>query len=183
VNEVIREHTLRALKVQRNIFLAMMFFLLLLCLLLSLLIFRKAERIVVIPAVVEKEFWVEGSSVSPSYLEQMACFVGELLLTRSPASSNTQLAILMRHTDPAFSPLLKEKLAAELAKLAKDNASYVFFRTQVTVDPEHLSVALQGDRALLLGDKILSTVKESYRLGFKNWGGRLLLASIEKEKN
>jgi conjugal transfer pilus assembly protein TraE len=180
MNDLIREHTLRSLTVQRNMFLAIMCALLILSLVLALLLFRKNERIVVLPAVVEKEFWVEGNAVSPSYLEQMGCFVGDLLLTRSPASSDMQLAILMRQTDPSFAPLLRSKLNAELAKLSKDNASYVFFRTKVVVDPDHSNVTLEGDRTLLLNEKILSTTRERYRLGFTNFGGRLLLASIEK---
>ncbi len=183
MNEIIREYTIRSLTVQRNISLAIVFFVLLLALILSALLFRKTERVIVIPATLEKEFWVEGLAVSPTYLEQMGCFVGDLLLTRSPASADMQLTILMRQVDPAFASILSSKLASELDKLKKDNASYVFFRTKVIVSPQNNSVILEGDRTLLLGDKALSTVRESYRLGFTNFGGRLLLASIERGEN
>lgn len=180
MNQIIREYTLRSLTIQRNICLSMVFILLLISLVVSFLLLTKSERVIVIPAVVEKEFWVEGSFVSPSYLEQMGCFVGDLLLTRSPASADMQLTILMRQVDPVFSPILTNKLIEELAKLKKDNASYVFFRTRVIVDPQHQRVTLSGDRQLLLGEKVLSTSHESYRLSFNNFGGRLLLTSIER---
>lgn len=180
MNEIIRENTLRALTLQRNIFLAIVFLLLLVMLVLSILLFRKTERVIVLPAVVEKEFWVEGANVSATYLEQMGCFIGDLLLTRSPASADMQLTILMRQISPEFLPILSNKLAAELTKLKKDNASYVFFRTKAVVDPYSLSVTLEGDRTLFLGDKVLSTSRESYRFGFTNFGGRLLLASVER---
>lgn len=180
MNEIIRENTLRALTVQRNVFLAIVFILLLLSVILSMLLFGKAERVIVIPAVLEKEFWIEGTNVSPAYLEQIGCFVGDLLLTRSPASADMQLNILMRQTAPEFSAILSSKLSAELAKLKKDNTSYVFFRTKVIVDPAKQCVILEGDRTLLLRDKVLSNTHESYRLGFANSGGRLLLASIER---
>jgi conjugal transfer pilus assembly protein TraE len=182
MNEIIREHTLRALTVQRNVFLAIVFFLIILTLVLSFLLFIKSERTIVVPAVVEKEFWVEGSSVSPSYLEQMGCFLGDLLLTRSPASADMQLTILMRQTAPVFSHLLSIKLSEELVKLKKDNASYVFFKTNVIVDPQKQTVTLEGDRSLFLGDKVLSTEHECYRLCFVNFGGRLLLSSIERKE-
>lgn len=182
MNEIIRENTIRSLTVQRNMFLAITFFLLILIFIMTCLLFKKTERVVVVPAVIEKEFWVEGTSVSPSYLEQIGCFVGDLLLTRSPSSADMQLTILMRQIAPNFAPLLTSKLAAELIKLKKDNASYVFFRTKVITDPANQSVILEGDRVLFLGDKILSTTKESYRLGFIHFGGRLLLASIERNE-
>lgn len=180
MNEIIREYTFRSLMVQRNIFLSLTFGLLLLVLVFSVLVFKRTERVIIVPATVEKEFWVEGEMVSPSYLEQMGCFLGDLLLTRSSHSSDMQLAILMRHVDPAFSVALQPKLQAELEKLQKDNASYIFFKTNVLVEPHTTSVVLKGDRTLFLGDKILSRAKESYRLGFSNFGGRLLLSSVER---
>jgi len=180
MNEIIRDYTLRSISVQRNIFLAITFILLLLTLILSLLLFSKSEKVIIVPSTVEKEFWVEGSLVSPTYLEQIGCFVGDLLLTRSPASAEMQLAILMRHTDPSFASTLRTKLSAEAAKLTKDNASYVFFRTKVVVDPYKSIVTLEGDRTLFLRDKILSTSRESYLLGFSNHNGCLLLTSVER---
>ena len=180
MNEIIREHTLRGLNVQRNALFAIVCFLLVLSVSLSTLLFLKSERVIVIPAILEKEFWTEGATVSPSYLEQMGCFVGDLLLTRSPASADMQLTILMRQVAPAFVPMLSTKLTEELTKLKKDNASYVFFRTKVVVDPQKQNVTLEGDRTLFLGDKVLTTARERYRLGFINFGGRLLLASVER---
>lgn len=171
---------MRALTVQRNISLAVVFFLLFLTSSLTLLLFKKTERVIVIPAVVEKEFWIDGSSVSPTYLEQIGCFIGDLLLIRSPASADMQLTILMRHTAPEFSINLSSKLAAELIKLKKEHTSYIFFRTGILVEMERTSVVLEGDRSIFLGDKLISKVREKYRLGFKNDNGRLLLASIER---
>lgn len=179
MNEIIRDYTFRSLSIQRNIFLAITFILLLLTLLLSLLLFNKSEKVIIVPTSVEKEFWIDGSTVSPTYLEQMGCFVGDLLLTRSPLSADMQLTILMRHTDPSFVNILRTKLVSEVSKLSKDNASYVFFRTKVLVNPHDHVVTLEGDRTLFLGDKILSTARESYRLGFSNHNGRLLLTSID----
>jgi type IV conjugative transfer system protein TraE len=111
----------------------------------------------------------------------MGCFVGYLLLTRASSSADMQLTILMRHTDPSFAPILSRKLSSELEKLTKDNASYVFFRTKVTVEPHEQSVLLDGERTLLLGDKVLSKTMERYRLRFSNYGGQLLLSAVERE--
>lgn len=181
MNNIIRESTIRGLTVQRNVFITIIFILLIANLFFGILLFRKTERIVVVPAVVEKEFWVDGGgSVSASYLEQIGCFVGDLLLTRSPSSADVQLNILMRQTAPTFAPLLSSRLESELLKLRKDNASYVFFKTKVIVDPQKLSVFLEGERTLFLREQVLSTAQESYLLTFINFGGRLLLASIER---
>jgi conjugal transfer pilus assembly protein TraE len=180
MNNIIRDNTVRGLTIQRNVFITLIMFLLVVNLLFGIVFFRKSERIVVIPAVLEKEFWIDGGKVSASYLEQMGSFVGDLLLTRSPASSDMQLGILLRQTAPEFALILSNRLESELTKLKKDNASYVFFKTKVIVDPQKLSVLLEGDRILFLKEQVLSTVHERYLLTFINFGGRLLLSSIER---
>ncbi len=180
MNELIRDNTLRSLTLQRNIFLAVLFLLLGLAILLSSLLFQKSERVIIMPPFIEKEFWVEGANVSPSYLEQMGCFIGDLLLTRAPATADMQLTILMRHTAPSFAHVLSQKLSEEVAKLKKDNASYVFFRSKIFVNPQDKTITIDGDRNLIVGDKVLSKLSERYRLGFENLGGRLLLSSIER---
>ena len=171
---------MRSLTLQRNVFLLILFFLLFLVVALVALLYQKSERVIVVPPVIEKEFWIEGANVSPAYLEQMGCFIGDLLLTRSPLSADLQLSVLMHHTAPSFASILSSKLVEELNKLKKDNASYVFFRTKVVVDPYKQSILLEGIRQLLMGGKVISEAQESYRLRFTNFGGRLLLSSIER---
>jgi conjugal transfer pilus assembly protein TraE len=180
MNNLMRESTIRGLTVQRNVFIVVVIIVLLTNLLLGILLFRKTERVVVLPAVVEKEFWIEGGSISASYLEQMGSFVGDLLLTRSPSSADLQLSILMRQTAPSFIPLLSKRLESELLKLKKDDASYVFFKTKIVVDPQKLTVLLEGERKLFLKEQVLSTAQERYLLSFIHFGGRLLLTSVER---
>jgi hypothetical protein len=76
--------------------------------------------------------------------------------------------------------MLSQKLSEEVAKLKKDNASYVFFRSKIFVNPQEKTITIDGERNLIVGDKVLSKLSERYRLGFENLGGRLLLSSVER---
>ncbi|MFQ5729706.1 MAG: type IV conjugative transfer system protein TraE [Waddliaceae bacterium] len=172
----------RNLLFQRNIFLGLSFILALAFVPVSLLLFFKQERIVVVPPVVEKTFWVEKDNVSATYLEQFGHFLGQLLLGKSEQSASLQKEIVLRHTDPAFAGHLQKKLKEEEIRLRKQNASYVFYPERIEIDQKKLTVFLWGERSLFVEEKKISSSKEGYVLGFNCVGSRLLLNSLEKKE-
>lgn len=173
------EENYHSMRNQRN-FACIFVLMLSICLILSCsYLFLKNERIVVVPAIVEKEFWVDSNHISPTYLEQFGCFLGQLLLTKSSYTAETQKKILLRHVDPLYSAVLLNTLEKEQAILAKGNSSYAFFITGIEVSPETKCVLLKGSRVFSIGGKPLSEEKESYLLGFSYKDGRLLINRLE----
>jgi conjugal transfer pilus assembly protein TraE len=140
------ERNLNSLSAQRNYLVVLSLLLSIALILACVFLFLKKERIVVVPAVVEKEFWVESNSVSATYLEQFGLFLGQLLLNKSSSSSEVSRNILCRHTTPQYLSLLKQKLVEEEDILRKQNASYVFYLHNIYVNPQKLKVTLKGDR-------------------------------------
>ena len=169
---------LQSLKFQRNVFSALTFTLALGIVPLSLFLFLKNERIVISPPVVEKEFWVEGKSISPTYLEQFGCFLGQLLLSKTAQSAPTQRTILLRHTDPGFAPALKNKLTQEEQVLKVQNASYVFYPIEIKVNAAKKEALLIGERLSFASGIQVSQEREEYLLSFSYINSRLLLNGI-----
>jgi len=182
MNRQFAAQSLQYMKFQRNIFAAIALLLSVGTILLSGLLFFKRERVIVVPPVVEKEFWVDGKHVSPTYLEQYGYFLGQLLLGKSSHSAPSQRTILLRHTAPQFAGTLKQKLLEEEALLKKQNASYTFFPTSVRVHPEKSEVLLEGDRIFFVSGKQISSEKECYLLKFIFSGSRLLLTEVNATK-
>lgn len=174
----ILDGTTQQLSFQRNIFAALALLLAVSLILTSSLLFMKRERVVIVPPFVEKEFWVEASHISPTYLEQFGYFLGQLLLGKSAYSSPSQRAILLRHTDPAFVGALKQKLVAEEELLHKQNASYVFYPVVINAVLQKKEVIIEGDRIFYVSGKQVSLERETYVLSFKYTGSRLLLTGI-----
>ena len=125
---------------QRNIFSFLCLILSVSIFVLSFFLFLKRERVIVAPAVIEKEFWVEGNYVSSTYLEQFGLFLGQLLLEKSIGSAPMQRQILLRHASSNFSANLTKKLIEEEEILKKQTLSYVFFPIEIEVFPKHLKV-------------------------------------------
>ncbi len=166
----------------KNIFSILCVLLTVALIIVSSFLFLKNERIIVTPAVIEKEFWVENNQVSATYLEQYGVFLGQLLLSKSIYSAPMQRQILMRHTTPFFVDKLRKKLFEEENLLKKQNASYMFFPITVRVDPKNLKVVLTGDRQMYIGSKITSSQRESYELAFSLTSGRLMLQEIKAKE-
>jgi conjugal transfer pilus assembly protein TraE len=182
MNHLFFEKNLNFLLFQRNLLVAISLLLGITLILLSSLLFFKSEKVIIVPRVIEKEFWVDSKTVSPTYLEQFGYFLGQLLLNKSSQSAASQRAILLRHADPSYVGMLKQRLMNEEETLQKQNASYVFYPIEVRANPEQLSLLLVGDRQLFVGGKQISSEREGYKLHFSYLGSRLLLKEISAEK-
>lgn len=181
MNSEIHKHSLRNLTFQRNACLGLSALLSTSLIFVSAFLFMKSERVVVLPAVVEKEFWVDAQNVSATYLEQFGYFLGELLLSKSSQSASTQKAIVLRHTDPSFATQLHKKLSEEAQQLEKERASYVFYISGIYTNLRAQEVTLSGERTTYIGGKAVSTAAENYTLSFVYRGGRLLLSGITEK--
>lgn len=172
---------LQHLGFQRNAFFALSCLLALSVIILTIMLSIKKERVVIIPTSIDKEIWVESNKVSPTYLEQYAYFIGNLLLNKTPASANQQIATLLRHTDPSYYGEFKRKLVSEEESLTAQGASYVFFPVSVEVRSDLLRATLVGDRLSYISGKQISKSRETYTLSFRFDGSRLLLTEVSLE--
>lgn len=142
----------------------------------------KQERVIIVPPVIEKEFWVDAQQVSPTYLEQFGCFLGQLILSKSPQSAASQRTVVLRHTAPEYAGTLKQRLIEEEEILKKQSTSYVFYPVDIQANIEQMSILLNGDKVIMMGGKEVCKEKEGYILRFTYSGARLLLKEIMAEK-
>jgi conjugal transfer pilus assembly protein TraE len=192
MDRIFFERNLSNLLVQRNFLVGISTLLAIGLILTAAFLFFKTERIIVVPSVIEKEFWIDSHSVSASYLEQFGVFLGGLLLNKSAHSADIQRTVLCRHTEPNYLAVLKQRLVEEAVlkqrlveeedTLKKQNASYVFYLHNVFVNPELLTVTLLGDRQFFIAGKQTASENCGYTLQFTYQGARLLLNGISQEK-
>jgi len=173
---------LQHLSFQRNAFLTLSLFLSIAITVLAFLLLWKKERVVILPAALKSEIWIEGENFSPSFLEQYTEFVSNLVLNKTPASAPLKRATILKLTDPVFYDTFKKKLLEEEVSLMAQGASYSFFPVQITVNAEELTGRVVGDRATYVNGKKISENRESYLFGFRSNGSGLLLTAISKEE-
>ena len=164
-------------------------FLLPICLILTVsqiisifLIFCKKERIILVPPVISQPIWIDSYAVSPTYLEQMGVFLGNLILTNSSQSIAAQRDMILRYVHPSVYTHIRQYLINEESHLRKHQGSYHFHIRSIETDVKNNTITLEGDRETFIAGRRTDQAKETYHLIFKFSHGRYLLFSCEKEE-
>ena len=170
---------------QRNGYLVLAGCALVICLLEAVIILLMVgrERIVIVPPVIEKSFWVSAQSVSPEYLSEMTMFFAGLRLNMTPDNSGLQRETLLRYTDPSYYNALNSQLVKEGDKLNDQHISMAFYSVNIKVNSKRLEAIIEGDLKTSVGDAAIPTRRVKYLVGYRYDAGRLLIKSFEEVKN
>lgn len=173
---------LQAMVAKRNGYAVISVTALLLCVILSLVAVwaMGREKIIVVPPVIEKSFWVSNSQVSEEYLTEMTGFFAYLRLNVTPDSVDNQHRTLLQYTDPSAYSRLKNQLDQEAVRIKETHLSTAFFPTQVVVDNPHLTAQIIGDLHGKVGDTTLPTQRVTYAVHYRFAHGRLWVSAFEE---
>ena len=151
-------------------------------LVLAVFVIRAAghERIVVMPPVVHKTFWVETDRVSPEYLEQMGYFLMQLTLNVTPQSVDHQSKVLLTYAAPAAFGELRTALAATAERLKRDGAATMFSAQDLMVDERSMRVGVRGQLTTYVSDRRVSEVAKGYSIEFQYSAGRIYLKTFRE---
>jgi conjugal transfer pilus assembly protein TraE len=137
-----------------------------------------SERIIVTPATIGDTFWVHGEQVSRAYLEQMALFFADLVLTYHKDNFPGRSALFLRHVDPRAHAQLSAALQLEAERIARNSLAQVFHPLSVRVREADRQVALTGELVPMVGEQMLPPRRVTYRLKFSYRDARLFVAEF-----
>jgi conjugal transfer pilus assembly protein TraE len=138
------------------------------------------ERVVVVPPVIHKTFWVEAERASPEYLEQMGYFLAQLTLNVTPQSVEHQSRLLLQYAAPASWGDLRTAMAANAERIKRDGAATVFSPQDLQVDERTQRVGLRGLLTTFISDRRVSEVSKGYAIELQYAGGRILLKTFRE---
>ena len=141
-------------------------------------LFIRKERVVIVPAQINQEFWVERRVVSKEYLEEMALFFVNLLLDATPHSMQYQRNTILRNTDPKEYDGLKNKLIREEERYRKENLATTFSPTKIVINTSKLQALVSGYLTSYVSGKQVKQSEDSYVLTFRYDAGRLYILSF-----
>ena len=141
------------------------------------------ERVIVVPPLVSRDFWVATHIVSDSYLEQMAEFFAGLLLNVTPSSFATRAEHLLQHVASDAYPAIKAQTVTQQLELERRAMSTSFHPTSFKVDRARLLVELKGQLKVVVGNAPLDTQSKTYQLQFVQQQGRLYIKQFSEVPN
>ena len=141
------------------------------------------ERIVVVPPIVNQDFWVAGDTVSDSYLEQMASFFAGLLLNVTPNSFAVRSQQLLQHVASLGYPALKAQLVEQQLEIERRALSTSFHPSSFKIDRQKLLVELKGELKLMVGNAPVQLQSKTYQIQFIQSQGRLYIQGFDEVPN
>jgi conjugal transfer pilus assembly protein TraE len=147
---------------------------------LSLFSLIGKERVLVVPPVVSREFWVATDSVSDSYLEQMSEFFSSLVLNVTPSSFSTRSEQLLLHVDPSTYSIVKTQLVEQGIEVARRAMSTSFHPLSFKVDRNSLMVEVKGELKILIGNSPIETKIQAYQIQFSHRNGRIFIKEFKE---
>ena len=130
------------LKKQRNIFVISSVILLVINMLLAILLFAKDQKIILLPSLVSREYTLTKSSISNTYLEDIALDVAHLLLTVTPNTAHASYSKFLKNVYPSNYGDIRKTLTDMKNNLQKKNISSAFFVEEIASTKN--SVKLSG---------------------------------------
>lgn len=142
-----------------------------------------SDRIIVVPPEIRKEFWIEGSRASSTYLEQMSLYFTKQMLDMTPLSAGEISTTILRHVSSDYYSAFSQKLI-EQEKYLKDNSiTTIFFPKSVRVDEINKVVKVTGQIKQMVANTLVQEEEQTYMLGFKYDGVRFLISSFVRVKD
>jgi conjugal transfer pilus assembly protein TraE len=135
------------------------------------------QKVIVLPPVVTDEFTLTGNSYSRSYLEQIALYLSDRLLTISPTTVKSSFDTVLKFAPESVSRLLKESLDKQADTIIKERVYQVFYPTIFDISPNTLSVS--GNLKRFAGNVYQSEAETTVIFQYYVHYGRIYITSFE----
>lgn len=137
------------------------------------------ERIVLVPAQLDKRAWVTTNEVSLEYLEAMALNALPYYTNFTPQTVTNSHYVFLRFVTSEAYGQTQTALNAEADQVRRDNVSQVFWPKHTEIDTKHLTVIVHGILKRSIGNVVAYEGAQTYRIAFVQNGTRLEIKGID----
>ncbi len=169
---------------QRNFFAGCTLLVVIANFLLVVKIASTTERIIMVPGITQ-DLVIEGSIVSPSYLEETALLFASALLDLTADTISLKKNIVLKHASTGSEQSLKSLqgyFASREDEHKKFGLSTFFAPKQMQVDSKNLQVVIEGLLTSTFGKRGFEQNNVKYLLSFDYVGGHLKLKEFTQVK-
>jgi len=136
-----------------------------------------SEKTIVVPLQVEKPFTVQGNEVSTAYIEQMARYFSQLLLTYHKKNAQSQFNTVLHYTDPLVYSEMNTRFAVDYDRISRNDISSVFYLMSINIK-KNVAV-ISGELNGFIGSQLVSKKQKTYELRF-NYNGQLTITGFNE---
>lgn len=136
------------------------------------------DREVVLQPVLRSPVAISSSGVSRDYLEMITRDVAVLTLDRSPQNLDYWMNSVLAITSPRTQGQVKADLLKIIDEQRGSSISQFFTIQTLEIDPAHLTSEVSGDLHTVVGDKVVSNERRTFRYTWEYTGLSLRLVGF-----
>jgi len=143
----------------------------------------KYERIVLVPACIDKRVTISGNRVSPEYIKLFTRYILNLALDYTPSTAKGQFSELLTFCTPDFYPVFKQTLSDLSDRIKELSICSLYYPQDITINFLTHTIKVTGiERQWSEGQKIEDS-KKTYILSFRIRDGRFWLDGFKEGDN
>jgi conjugal transfer pilus assembly protein TraE len=123
-----------------------------------------SEKTIVVPPQLDQPFSIQGHDVGPEYIEQMARYFSQLLLTYHKQNAQAQFDTVLHYTDPSVYSEMKTRFALDRDRISRNDISSVFYLMGIHIKKQ--VAIISGELNGYVGSHLVSTQQKTYALHF-----------------
>lgn len=141
-----------------------------------------ANRTIVLPPAVTKEFWATDKQISESYFEQIGFYIADRVLSVSPETVDSSYISLLPFFDSNSESLkaVRDKLKSQAEFIKAEKMYQVFYPLHMYPDYNKRQIKIEGPMKKFIGELLVQESNKSYiTINYEIKAGRFMIKSLD----
>lgn len=142
----------------------------------------KANRTIIMPPVMTKEFWATDKKLSESYFEQIGFYIADRVLSVSPETVDSAYVSLLPFFDSNSTNLknVRKKLREQAEFVKKENMYQVFYPLKMLPEYSSNKITIEGPIKKFIGSMLIQeSDKAKITIYYETRAGRFMIKSLD----
>jgi conjugal transfer pilus assembly protein TraE len=141
----------------------------------------RSIRTILVPPEIDRAFWVDGTNIDPTHMEQMATYVVNLYTTFTPHNIGYNSDILLKQVDAKAYKDLAVRFKQREVKVRKQALSQVFYPNEIRIDEKTHTAVVFGSLSQFIVDKALGKATvHAFLVRFGNSNGYMSITALRE---
>lgn len=137
------------------------------------------EKTIIVPASINKTFWVEGSTVSKDYLIQMSDYFIQLMYNATPANSEERTNLLLNYVSPKEYTAFEREIGVSNNLIKQTNISTTFYPSLYGCDEKTVTCQVDGEFVATQGSQVVQRQVRQIQIKFEFSSAGMKVVSIK----
>lgn len=141
-----------------------------------------ANRTIVLPPAVTKEFWATDKQISESYFEQIGFYIADRVLSISPETVDSSYISLLPFFDSSSQNLksVRDKLKEQADFIKSEKMYQIFYPLRMYPDYSKKQIKIEGPMKKFIGELLVQESNKSYiTITYEIKAGRFMIKSLD----